>query len=83
MMDDDTKVWTSWFLFSNSFSQSFQYIAITSSIDSPISGEKVHQKNVSGIPKAKGYNFTPLVVLFISIVDARLYFLIRVSVTLV
>ena len=83
MMDDDTKVWTYWFLSSNNFSQCVQYIAITSSTDSPISGEKVQQQNVSGIPNAKGYNFTPFVDFFISIFDARLYFHIRVSVYLV
>jgi len=83
MMDDDTKVWTSWLLSSNSLSQSVQDTAITCSIDSPICGEKVHPQNVSGIPKAKDYNFTPLVDLFISIFDTRPYFHIRVSVSLV
>jgi len=67
MMDDDTNVWTSWSLSLNSFSQSVQCTAITSSTDSPVSMETVHQQCVSRIPKAKSYNFTPLVDLFISI----------------
>jgi len=67
----------------NSFFQSVQCTAITSSTYSPISGEKVHLLNVSGIPKAKGYDFTPLVDLFISIFAARPYFHIRVYESLV
>jgi hypothetical protein len=57
---DDTKVWTSWFLFSNRFSQSVQCIAIIISLDCPTSGEQSHQRNVSDIPKNKGYNFSRL-----------------------
>jgi len=55
MMDDDTKVWTSWFLSSNSFSQSVQYIAITSSNDFLPSPGRKFTKNMclaSQRPKA-------------------------------
>jgi hypothetical protein len=69
MMDDDTKVRNSWFLSLSSFSQSVQCIAITSSTDSPISREKVHQQYVTGIPNTKGYIFTSLIDLYPSLIQ--------------